>query len=157
MGMHCGTNQTLASLSANYWVITGREEIREVERECTECRRIKTKSTQQIMGPSPDFRLYKSVRAFNQTAVDFAGPFMTKQGRGRARIKRYMCMFTCLSCRAVHLEMAYGLDTDSFLNAFYRFVSRRCAPELVLSDNGTNCVGAVKELNDLYEIGRAHV
>ena len=51
--------------------------------------------------------------------------------------------------RAVHLEMAWGLDTDTFLNAFIRFTSRRGVPKEVISDRGTNFVGAVGELNKL--------
>ena len=61
-------------------------------------------------------RLKKTLRAFTRTAVDFAGPFITVQGRGIRRAKRYLCLFTCLTTRAVHLEIAFGLDTDSFLN-----------------------------------------
>lgn len=68
------------------------------------------------------------------------------------RTKRYLCLFTCLSTRAVHLEIAYGLDTDTFLNAFYRFVSRRGEPEEVFSDNGTNFVGASRELKELFRL-----
>jgi hypothetical protein len=45
--------------------------------------------------------------------------------------------------------MAYALDTDSFLNAFYRMVSRRGLPQDVMSDNGTNFVGGHKELKEL--------
>jgi len=44
--------------------------------------------------------------------------------------------------------MAYALDTDSFLNAFYRMVNRRGLPKEMLSDNGGNFVGANKELCD---------
>lgn len=66
------------------------------------------------MAPLPTVHLRLSLRAFVQTAVDFTGPFITKQGRGKARCKHYLCVFTCLATRAVHLEAAYGLDSDSF-------------------------------------------
>ncbi|MCG8047968.1 MAG: hypothetical protein N0E48_20505 [Candidatus Thiodiazotropha endolucinida] len=145
----CWTNHTLASLSSQYWVISGREAIREWEKECMTCRRRKLKASQQIMAPLPLSRLKTSLRAFTETAVDFAGPFVTIQGRGKRREKRYLCLFTCMTSRAVHLEIAYGLDTDSFLNAFYRMVSRRGLPECIYSDNGTNFKGADKELKSL--------
>ena len=70
------------------------------------------------MAPLPLNRLTTSLRAFARVGVDFAGPFITVQGRGKRRQKRYLCLFTCLACRAVHLEIAYGLDVDSFLTAF---------------------------------------
>ncbi|XP_053400439.1 uncharacterized protein LOC128545940 [Mercenaria mercenaria] len=148
---HCGTNQTLSALSAKYWIISAREEIRKVENDCYECRRWKAKAARQIMGPLPEFRLGKSMQAFSETAVDFAGPFLTKQGRGKVRLKRYLCVFTCMACRAVHLEIAYNLDTDSFMNTFYRFISRRGLPKLVVSDNGSNFIGAARELRELYD------
>ena len=55
----------------------------------------------------------------------------------------------CLSSRAVHLEMAYGLDIDSFLNALSRMMNRRGVPSEIISDNGTNFVAANKELCEL--------
>ena len=143
------TNQTLATLSTRYWILSGREVIRELEKECAECRRRKSKPCQQIMAPLPTARLERSLRAFAKSAVDFAGPFVTVQGRGKRREKRYLCLFTCLATRAVHLEMAFGLDTDSFLNAFYRMASRRGLPEEMFSDNGTNLKGADAELKSL--------
>ena len=79
------------------------------------------------------------------------GPFLTKQGRGRTRAKCYLCLFTCLTTQAVHLEMAYSLDTDSFINTFTRMTSRRGTPTYLISDNGTNFVGAERELRELVE------
>ena len=142
-----GTNQTLAALSTRFWIISGREEIREWEKECNGCRRWKAKAAKQIMAPLPQIRLRLSLRPFAQTAVDFGGPFVTIQGTRSRRQKRYLCLFTCLATRAVHLEMAFGLDTDSFLNAFYRMVNRR----EMLSDNGTNFVAAERELREVVE------
>ena len=51
-------------------------------------------------------------------------------------MKRYGVLFTCLSVRAIHLEVAHSLDTDSFFNAMRRFIARRGQPEEVRSDNG---------------------
>ncbi|XP_065192504.1 uncharacterized protein LOC135823588 [Sycon ciliatum] len=146
-----GTNHILANISARFWINAAREAIREMERKCPRCKLLKAKPAHQIMAPLPRTRITPSFRAFARTGVDFAGPFTTVQGRGRKRQKRYLCLFTCLATRAVHLELAYGLDTSSFLNAFYRFVGRRGLPQHMLSDNGTNFVGAQRELQELHD------
>ena len=144
-----GTNQTLAAISTRFWIISAREEIRKWENECNWCKRRKARACSQIMAPLPRIRVAMSLRAFERVAVDYGGPFITIQGRGKRRQKRYLCLFTCLATRAVHLEMAFALDTDSFLNAFYRMVSRRGKPEEVVSDNVGNFVAADKELQEL--------
>ena len=150
MGHHnAGTNQTLSALSTKYWIIAAREEIAEWEKQCAICIKRKAKCAQQIMAPLPLNRIKSSLRTFVRTAVDFGGPFVTIQGRGKQRQKRYLCLFTCLASRAVHLEVAYGLDTDSFLRAFYRMCNRRGVPEELISDNGTNFVGTNQELREL--------
>ena len=146
---HPGTNQTYAAISSRFWIISAREEIRQWEHECCWCKKRKAKACNQIMAPLPSNRLAMSLRAFERISVDYGGPFITIQGRGKRREKRYLALFTCLATRAVHLEMAYALDTDSFLNAFYRMVNRRGKPTEVLSDNGTNFISANKELQAL--------
>ncbi|XP_071963874.1 uncharacterized protein [Antedon mediterranea] len=153
LGNHViGTNHTLSLLSEKYWVQAAREEIRECEKNCMGCRRRLAKQGEQIMAPLPKNRTRnESLKAFTRVAVDYAGPFLTKQGRRKVQTKRYLCLFTCLSSRAVHLEMAYGLDTDTFLNAFHRFVSRRGKPEEIMSDNGRNFVGADRELKGVLK------
>ena len=114
-GNHCaGINQTLSRLSTRFWIISAWEEILELKRECAMCKRRKAEVALQIMAPLPPNRLTTSLWAFTKTSVDFGGPFMTMQGRGRPRQNRYLWLFTCLASRAVHLEMAYCLDVDSF-------------------------------------------
>ena len=119
IGYHIAeTNQTLASLPTKYWVFKGREEIRECENECRVCKRINVTAANQVMVPLPAIRLKRPLRVFFKAAVDYGGLFITVQGRGRKRAKMLLCLFTCLLYRAVHLEVAYGMNTDSFLNAF---------------------------------------
>ena len=63
-------------------------------------------------------------------------------------MKRYGALFTCLSIRAIHLEVTHSLDTDSFINAMRRFIARRGQPEEVRSDNVGNCVRGERELRE---------
>ena len=66
---------------------------------------------------------------------------------GRTLLKRYGCLFTCLTIRAVHQEVAHSLTADSFNAAFQRFLCRRGVREKVYSDDGTNLVNGDKELH----------
>ena len=73
------------------------------------------------------------------------------QGRGRSRVKRYLCLFVCLQTHCCHLEMATSLETDAFVNALTRIVARRGWPKLMLSGNGSNYVGAAREIQELVD------
>ena len=142
---------TLTQLRVRLWIVKGRRCVRAVIASCPECRRrFSTKTAGQMMAPLPRPRL-ESMRAFDKIGVDYAGHFLTKQGRGTKKAKRYLCLFTCLATQAVHLEMSYALDSDSFINAFVRMVSRRGTPSYMVSDNGTNFVGAEREMRELIE------
>ena len=77
---------------------------------------------------------------FTFCGVDYFGPWHIKEGR--KELKRYGVLFTCLASRAIHLETAKSLETDSFINALRRFLARRGPVQLLRSDQGTNFVGA---------------
>lgn len=96
------------------------------------------------MADLPEARVTAGKPPFTRVGVDCFGPFFVK--RGRSYPKRYGVLFTCLVTRAVHIEVAHNLDTDSFLNALRRFMARRGQPEEIRSNNGTNFVGGEREL-----------
>ncbi|XP_068735334.1 uncharacterized protein [Montipora capricornis] len=86
---------------------------------------------------------------FSNVGVDYFGPITVKHLRKQE--KRYGCIFTCLVTRAVHLEVAKSLETDSFINALRRFIARRGPPSDIYSDNGTNFVGGDREFKQSLE------
>ena len=141
-----GTNEIWAEVKQRFWILNGREAVKKLAYGCYLCRRQK-ETTSQIMAPLPEGRC-RPLKAFMEVGVDYAGPFTVKLTR-RCSAKRYLCLFTCLASRAVHLEMAYSMDTPSFLMAFSRMIARRGKPEKVTSDNGSNFVGSENELKEL--------
>ena len=90
------------------------------------------------MSDLPEARVSPS-EPFTLVGCDCFGPFHVKNGRRQC--KRYGLIFTCLYSRAVHLEMVYELSTDSFVNAYRRFVSIRGPVKKLFCDQGTNFVG----------------
>ena len=137
--------RVLAESRRRYWIIRGRKFVKKILHQCITCRRLRGKTETQQMADLPASRVTPFEPPFTRVGVDYFGPFMVK--RGRSNVKRYGCIFTCLSIRAVHVEVSYTLDTDSFIHALERFIARRGEPKEIWSDNGTNFVGAQKELH----------
>ena len=101
------------------------------------------------MADLPKKRLaYQSPPSTN-TGADYFGPFYVTVRRTTE--KRWGFLFTCLTTRAVHVEVVTSMDTSSCVMGVERFVSRRGSPAMIWSDNGTNFIGAEKELRECME------
>ena len=141
---HQGKGMTLNEIrSRGYWIIGGSSAVNTVIASCVTCRKLRGPVIEQRMADLPEDRL-ESAPPFTYCAADYFGPFVVKEKR--KEIKRYGVISTCMASRAIHLEIANSLDTDSFLNAFRRFTSRRGPVRQLRSDQGTNFVGARREL-----------
>jgi hypothetical protein len=101
------------------------------------------------MASLPKDRITPGQSPFTNVGIDCFGPFYVKRGRGRE--KRYGCLYTCLTIRAIHIEKLHSLDTDSFINSLRRCIARRGVPDLIRSDNGTNFVGGQRELQEAMD------
>ena len=146
---HCGPSQVLAFIRQRFWIVRGLSAVRRVLAKCMNCRKQKARPGKQIMAPLPSARVAPTDPPFTHVGVDYFGPLFVKQGR--SQVKRYGCLFTCLTMRAVHIEVAHTLEADSFICAYQRFVSRRGKPKEIYSDNGTNFTGAERELREALE------
>jgi len=145
--LHCGPQALLADIRRVYWPIKGRITARSAILRCVRCAKAKPQFTQPLMGQQPRQRVEIS-RPFAVTGVDFAGPLIIRSGLRRiSGIKAWISLFVCFSTRAVHLEVVKGLDSAAFVAALRRFMTRRGRCVKIYSDNGTNFIGAQKELN----------
>ena len=91
------------------------------------------------MANLPAVRLAPYTPLFYMTACDYFGPYKVKISRNKTA-KHY---------GAVYLEMAVDLSTIEFLQVLRRFLAIRGRPAIILSDNGSQFVGAKKELRQM--------
>ncbi|MFH4983905.1 hypothetical protein AB6A40_010614 [Gnathostoma spinigerum] len=119
-------------------------EVKRIVRSCTICRRYQGASfTLPQMPNLPETRVMRS-SPFKYTGVDYFGPLEVR--RDKERMKVWGCLFTCLTVRAIHIEVVLGLTSEEFINAFRRFIARRGTPILMISDNATTFKGAESAL-----------
>ena len=141
---HGGRALTLSHLRRKYWIVSAPALVRKCINRCVTCRRFRARAGEQRMADLPTSRITPDEPPFTRVGMDFFGPFEVKQGR--SKVKRYGVIFTCFALRAVHLEVAHAMNTDSCINALRRFISRRGQVTEIWSDNGTNLVATNREL-----------
>ena len=146
---HGGRGLTLNQLrKSGFWVIHGNAVCRRIVHNCVICRKLRGKLGTQKMADLPEDRM-REAPPFTYCGVDMFGPFIIKERR--SEIKRYGILFTCLSSRAIHIEVACFMDTNSFIQALRRFIARRGNVRLMRSDNGSNFIGAERELAEAFK------
>ena len=50
----------------------------------------------------------------------------------------WVCIFTCITIKAIHLELIEGMTSEQFLLALRRSVACRGKPNEIISDNATH-------------------
>ena len=140
---HTRTQATLYAVRLRFWPIDGRSQVWRTIKRCVRCCRANPPPVEYLMGDLPEARITES-RPFTIVGIDYCVPFYIKERRDRNRrkIKIYAAIFVCLATKAAHIELVSDLTTDAFLAALRRFISRRGHCATILTDNGTNFVGA---------------
>lgn len=144
---HAGRNHMLSDLRKTYWITRANSACMKIITDCVICCRLQGKVGQQKMADLPVERILPDLTPFTNVGMDYLNPIQVK--RGHSLVKRHGVIFTCMASRSVHLEVAYSLDTDSCINAIWRFVCRRGQISNLRSDNGTNLTGTERELREV--------
>lgn len=149
--LHVGQSGLLAKVRQHFWPVNAKRTIKRIVWRCITCFKRKPRDVEQLMGNLPIARV-TAAEPFVRTGVDYAGPFHLKQGRLRAPIKSYVCVFVCMTTKAIHLELVSSLTADGFLGALHCFVGRRGNVSEMFSDNGTNFIGGERQLTELRQL-----
>ena len=142
---HVGVQSTLDLVRKEFWIPQGRQTVKKIVNKCIVCK-YNIRKAFKYPGPPP-FPLERThyTRPFQNTEVDFTGAIKLKDASGNIT-KYYVCLFTYIATRAVHLQLINSLSAEAFLLCFRRFIARCSLPDALLSDNGTNFVAVHKFL-----------
>ena len=148
---HNGIKETLTEVRAKCWVLKGRSLVKQILRKCLVCKRFEGRPyLAPVPPPLPDFRVQID-SPFTSTAFDFAGPLYVKAtGNSKSThsksTKVWICLYTCCTVRAVHLDLVPDLTTSSFLRSLKRFAARRGLPRRIVSGNAKTFKAAAKAI-----------
>ena len=145
--LHNGVKETLTELRAGYWLVRGRQFVRKLMFSCVTCCRHEEQPYQAVPPlPLPEFRVTVS-RPFEHTGIDFAGPLYIRRA---TNVKVWLCLYTCCTTHAVHLDLVENLDADTFIRSLKRFTSRRGITTRIVCNNGTTFTAAAKMLRCIF-------
>ena len=133
--LHTGIAQTLSLVRQKYWIPQGRSIVRKILRAYRICQKHEGGPyTMPLMPPLPTERV--SVAApFTNTGIDYFGPLYIKAKGDKQKV--WVCLYTCLVTRAVHLELMQDMSAYQFLLGFLRFIARHGKPNIITSDNAS--------------------
>ena len=107
---HGGRNHTLARLRQRVWICKGIAAVRSALSKCMKYRKCQAAVSEQKMVNLPPDRLLPDHPTFTNVGVDYFGPLEAKLWR--VQVKRYGVLFTCITVKAVDIEIAHSLDRN---------------------------------------------
>ena len=130
--LHAGTSHALSQMRYINWIPQGQATVKAAIYQCGVCR--KYNGGPYKMPKLADWPKEKISKAalFTYTGLDYIVAFYVKENEEK---KVWICIFTCVTVRAVHLEIVYGMKAEQFFMALQRFISRRNTPDTIILDN----------------------
>ena len=150
---HAGVQETLGEVRKQFWIPKGRQTVKQIIAACVHCKKLYGKPCRYPGPPSLPVERVTLGFPFEKVGIDYTGSLTITNTDSGLPQKYYICLFTCTSTRAVHLEVANDMSAHTFINLFRRFCSRRSTPRLIITDNGTNFVSSARFFEDKLSNG----
>ena len=135
-----------------FWIPQARRSVKQIRSHCYRCKLLAKRNAGQLMAPLPNERVLPTP-PWTYTSVDLFGPLEhVDMVRKRLKEKCWGVIFTCMVCRAVHIDLTQAYHTDAMLQALRRFMALRGTPQKFLSDQGSQLVACSKEVATMLEL-----
>ena len=160
---HLGIQATLNLVRlSGFWIPRPYQSIKKILANCSICKKFNSLAFKYPKVTDLPKHRVDMIRPYKHTGLDYTGHIYVRQNN--KDVKMYLLIFTCLSIRAIHIELVPDMSTNQFVLALVRFVNLYGIPSHIYSDNdrsivaGANLVSHVlassefKENFDKYNI-----
>ncbi|EGT51378.1 hypothetical protein CAEBREN_15675 [Caenorhabditis brenneri] len=130
---HQGIQDVISDVHQRYWIEHLNRIVRTIRAQCFLCQRKHGKAFKYNFNRILPASRTTFVGPFQFVGLDYIGPLQYKRSDGQGKL--WILLVSCIFTRAVHLEVVPDNTTVSFINGLRRFISRRGAPQFILSDN----------------------
>ncbi|XP_068229550.1 uncharacterized protein [Palaemon carinicauda] len=152
---HSSVNTVLVLLRETFWLPKARKTIKYLLAKCVLCRKLRAQTFPVLNPPPLPSEQVTFTRPFDCIGVNFTGAYnvydVSSKSLNDIPSKAYICLFTCTSSRAIHLELVRTLSTVDFLLALRRFCAFYSTPRVIISDNGSNFQGCNQFLQQIKD------
>lgn len=146
---HLGIASTLNKLRrSGFWVPRGRQAVKTALSDCYLCKRFNALAFKYPKVTNLPKHRVNLIKPFLHTGVDFTGHLWIEGDKGVC--KMYLLVFTCLTIRAIHLELVPDMSTRSFLLALMRFTNMYGIPSHIYSDNARSFIAGCNMMEEVF-------
>ena len=146
---HMGVNTTLTKMRAEgFWILRGRKSISSVLNKCVTCKKFNSRPFNYPTPTDLPSERVNLVRPFYATGIDFTGAFYVNLNG--SIVKMYLAIYTCMTIRALYVDLVPEMSAKSFLLSFINFCSLFCTPSVIYSDNQNTFLFAMKLVGDAH-------
>ncbi|KAH7705747.1 Pao retrotransposon peptidase family protein [Aphelenchoides avenae] len=146
---HLGTNAILASMRRRFWFTSGRRTVQvAIKLLCKECAIWNAKPLKipewSVLPPAR----VNQCKPFSHIGLDNFGSYTVRdvlEGKAGHR-KVWVLIVSCLTTRAVWMDVVPDMSAESFINSFKRHMASNGTPFSVICDNATNFVAGGEAL-----------
>lgn len=146
---HGNHEQVINEIRQRFAIARLRRCVQIITSKCQHCKNDRARPNPPQMAEHPLARTATFSAPFSYVGLDYFGPMEVTVGRRTE--KRWIALFTCLTIRAIHIEVVHALTKNSCWMVIRNFIARRGTPLEIRSDNGTNFAGVANELRELYQ------
>lgn len=147
--LHSGISHTLSQIRYKFWILRGRATVRTVLKGCALCRQFEGGPYKMPQMPSLPRKRMSESKPFCKTGLDYLGPLKIKISEDIKKV--WVCLFTCMVTRAVHLEIVQDMSAKEFILCLRRFIAQRGTPEEIISDNAQQFKLASETIDQVWK------